>query len=288
MPQQNQNGDPTDILSEVSLVSFTANPPAIGPFGASVLSWRVTGPTSGFQVELNQQIVVRSGEQVVQPTNTTTYQLTANARGVSELLGSVQVAVDRSSCQINPGANALSTIQGPIYANITGDLSFRDGSSPVVTFSQGRIRIQLHLSKHIDVFPNPDVDIDASFGLTVHDAALQVTAIPDRVLQATGELISVDISEPEWVWLLPGAPIGLAIALDGGKRDAHKKMHELIQGIVELLNFYYTPPHGFRRQSVRIDVDNNGAGIIETTECPSAVLQQSVAISQVNTPPVLE
>ncbi len=162
--------------------------------------------------------VVRSGEQVVQPVNTTTYRLTANAKGVSELLGSVQVAVDRSSCQINPGGNALSTIQGPIYANITGDLSFRDGSSPVVTFSPGRIRIQLHLSK----------------------------------------------------------------------QDAHKKMHELIQGIVELLNFYHTPPHGFRRQSVRIEIDNNGAGIIETTECPSAVLQQSAAISQVSTPPVLE
>ena len=132
------------------------------------------------------------------------------------------------------------------------------------------------------------MDIDASFGLAVHDAALQVTAIPDRVLQATGELISVDISEPEWVWLLPGAALGLPIALDGGKRDAHKKMHELIQGIVELLNFYHTPPHGFRRQSVRIDVDNNGAGVIETTECPSAVLQQSVVISQMNTPPVLE
>ncbi len=118
---QKSRGIPTDILSEVSLESFNANPTAIGPFGTSVLSWRVTGPTSGFHVELNQQTVVRSGEQVVQPVNTTTYRLTANARGVSELLGSVQVAADRSSCQINPGGNALSTIQGPIYANITGD-----------------------------------------------------------------------------------------------------------------------------------------------------------------------
>ena len=63
-----QDGDsPLDILADVSLESFNANPTAIIPFGASVLSWRVTGPTSGFHVELNQQTVVRSGEQVNTP-----------------------------------------------------------------------------------------------------------------------------------------------------------------------------------------------------------------------------
>jgi len=275
-----QDGDsPLDILADVSLESFTANPTAIVPFGASVLRWSVTGPISGFHVELNGQGVTKSGEQVVQPASTATYRLTANAGQFSKALSTIQVAVDSSSCQINPIVNPQSAIQAPVTASIVSDGKdyFRDGSLPIVTFSSGSIRLQLQLGHHIGYFPDPDVNIDASFGLAVHNGALEATA----------EQISVDIGFPwwqSWVWGIPGAVPALAITLDAGKEHAQKKMHNGILGIVKLLNLWLTPPKGFHMQSVRIDVDNNGAGIIETTECRDDLLQQLAAISQVNAP----
>lgn len=277
--QQNHDDESQAILDDVSLNSFTADPTDIGAFGTSVLSWRVTGPSGDFHVELNQQRVETSGEQVVQPASITTYRLTAIAGQSSKLLGTVQVAADTSSCQINAIVNASATVLQPVFANITGDLSFRNGSPPVVTFSPGQIRLQLQLTKQISHFPDPAVDIDASFGLTVHDVGPESIAAPPRVLELTDEQINVDISEPWYAWLIPGAALFLPIALDGGKTDAHNKMHELLQGIIELLNVHLTPPDGYRMRSVRVDVDSNGAGIIETTQCLSAIFQSSPAIS---------
>src|SRR5437762_833836 len=159
------------------MLNVDFRPSAIGPFGASVLGWRVTGPTSGFHVELNGQGVTKSGEQVVQPASTTTYRLTANAGQFSKALGTRQVAVDIFACQLNSILNPRHAIQAPLSVGIanSGDLYFRDSSPlPEVTFSPGRIRFQLHLGKHLKYF-DADVDIDASFGLTVHDGALEAT-----------------------------------------------------------------------------------------------------------------
>ncbi len=281
--QPNGDDNSLDILADVSLESFNANPTAIGPFGASVLSWSVTGPPSGFHVELNQQHVAKIGELVVQPASTTTYRLTAKAGQVSKVLKSIQVAVDISSCQINSIVNPRSAIQAPITTAIVSDGTtyFRDGPPPIVTFSPGSIRVRLLLGIRLNNFPDPNVNIDASFGLAVHDG----------VLEATGEQISVDIGFPwwqSWVWGIPGAFLGLAIALDMGKDEAKKMMHNGILGLVELLNFYLTPPKGFHMQSVRVDDGNNGAGIIETLQCSEDLLRKFAAISRVNAPPVLE
>lgn len=270
--QQGQNIGSLDILGEVELASFSAEPAMIGAFGASVLTWAVTGP-SGFQLELNSRPVSKSGEQVVLPSATTTYRLTATAGRFSRTLDSVEVAVDRSVCEINSLVNPRSTIQAPTTAAIMSSslLYFRDGSLPNVTFSPGVIRLQLQLAARIPWFPDPDVNIDASFGLAVHDGALE----------AVGEQISVDVSVPFWVWAIPGAIPGLAIALDGGRATAYREMHNGILGLVDLLNFYCTPPKGFRLISVRVDDGNNGAGIIETTQCRDDLLRKFAEVSQV-------
>jgi hypothetical protein len=268
-PLSNNGDSASDILAEVSLVSFNANPTAIGPFGASVLSWNVTGPTIGFHAELNGQNVARSDQQVVQPTSTTTYRLTANAKALSKILGTCQVAVDDSGCQIAPILNDPKTIvSAPLIGGVTSssDLFFRGNQNPDVTFSPGRIRAQLHLGKHMSHF-DADVDIDTSFGLTVTDGALA----------ATNELISVDISLPLWVQVVYGAVSAPQIAL--AKIDVTQKMQNAIQAIVGLLNAYTPVAPGFRRRSVRVDDGNNGAGIVETTECPVGLLLQFANIS---------
>jgi hypothetical protein len=155
--------------------------------------------------------------------------------------------------------------------NDSPDLSFRGDRGPTVSFSPGRIRLQLALEKAINNFPNPDVDIDASFGLAVHDGTLEPIA----------EQISVEISVPWWAWLIPGAFPGLAIAIDMGREDALKRMHEAIQGLGQILNFLASAPLGKRLSTVRVDDGNNGAGVIELTACAHELLRRFAEISQV-------
>jgi hypothetical protein len=262
-----------DILEEVSLKYFKAQPPTIGPFGTSVLGWSVSGPP-GFQVRLNYLNVAKTGQQVVQPAINTTYRLSAHAQQASRTLGTVQVIVDRASCESFEINNPRSAIQAPVRAGILNseDLYFRNQPpDPSVSFSPGRIRLQLQLGKRIKYFPNPSVDIDVSFGLVVHDGTLEPAA----------EQISVDISVPFWAWAIPGAFPGLAIAIDMAKDSATKRMHNVIQGLGQVLNFYATPPLGKRLSTVRVDDGNNGAGLIELTACSQDLLVQLAEISQV-------
>jgi hypothetical protein len=265
-----QFDDILDILDDVSLNSFTANPTGIGPFGASVLSWSVTGP-AGFHVRLNNQVVTKTGTRVVNPTSTSTFRLSAHAGQASKPLGTVQVTVDRSSCITYDLANPRSAMEAPIRARInsSGDLSFRGSSGLAVTFSPGRIHLKLLLEKEVNNFPNTDVDINASFGLAVVDGAL----IP------TGQQISIDISFPWYAWLVPGAALALPIAIDMAKESAAKDMREAIEGLAQLLSFLGLPPKGLRMNTVRIDNGNNGAGVIEFTACSQDLLVRFADIS---------
>jgi hypothetical protein len=72
-----------DKLNQVKLKSFTATPTRIGPFGASVLSWEVTGPTGEFGVELGGTQVPPLSFRPVRPAVTSRYRLSGRV-GSSE------------------------------------------------------------------------------------------------------------------------------------------------------------------------------------------------------------
>ncbi len=266
------NDDVFSILDEVTLKAFTAKPTAIGPFGASVLNWTVSAP-SAVHITLNGQNVPKSSTRIVHPTHTSIYRLSAYAGQASRFLGSVEVSVDRSSCETYDIANPQSAILAPVRQSINNDSTLYFSSDPgiAVSFSPGRIHLSLSLKSAVKHFPDPDVDIDASFGLVVHNGTLEPTA----------EDINVDIRFPFYTWFVPGAPLGLSIAIDAGKTSAHKRMHEAIASITDLLNFYATPPEGKRLSTVRIDDGNNGAGIVEFTACTYELLLKYADLSAV-------
>jgi hypothetical protein len=267
----NQNDQALEILDQVTLDHFSANPTSIGPFGASNLSWKATGP-AGFHLELNGSLVPKTGQRTVQPINTATFTLTAVAFQAWQVTGSVTVQVVTSGCKSSGIVNPRSTIEAPLRANVNNSsgTSFRGGNDLIVTFSPGRIRFQMKLSKSVNDFPDPDVDTDVSFGLTVQDGLL----VP------VSEQISVDISVPWWAWLIPGTLIPVSIALDMGRDDARKKMHEAVLGLVQLLNIFATFPDGLQLYTVRIDKDETGNnGIIEFTACPNKLLVDFANIS---------
>lgn len=260
-----------EILGEVTLRSFTATPDHIGPFGASNLAWSVEGPP-GFHLELVGIRVQKSGERLVMPAATTGYSLTAVAGQARRTLGRVTVTVDVVGCEayeplLKPGHT--------FRAALTNAVQGRPGISlrlpPSITFSPGRIEFNLRLRKSIDWFPDPTIEIDASFGLAVSDGALV----------AIGQIVSADASVPWYAWAAPGALPGLAIALDGAREDARKAGREAVEGLVQLLNAVAMAPPGKRNRTVRIDSGNAGFGIIEITACPVDLLKRFAAISGV-------
>lgn len=277
-PRDTDESPGPDTLGDVSLKFFRAQPTAIGPFGAATLSWSVTGPPN-FHVKLNGRDVPKTGNQIVQPTSTSSYRLTAHAQQASRTLGNVQVTVDRSTCQTFDLANPQSAMASAIRAQIknTEDLYVRpwnpmnpSGPDILVTFSPGRIRLRMKLGKRLNNRPDPTVHIDASFGLAVREG----------VVEAIAEQVSVDVTVPAWVWLIPTIALGLAIALAMAKDNAIKKVHEMIDGMAQLLGFLGSAPPGTRLSTVRIDDGNNGAGVVEFTACSTSLLTKLAELSE--------
>lgn len=263
-----------EILDAVKLEYFKASPERIGAFGASMLSWKATGPL-GFHLELNGINVAKSGQRAVQPLSSFTYTLAAVVRQARRVLGRVTVEVVTSGCQSNQLVNAKSSIEAPLRAGVNNSdgTYFRGGNNLIISFSPGRIRFQMKLAQSINNFPDPDVDTDVSFSLKVEDG----------VLVPFNEQISVDVSVPWWAWLIPGAPIGLGIALDMGRDSARKKMHEAVVGLAQLLTFFAGVPAGMQLRTVTIDKDETGNnGIIEFTSCPNNLLHQFADLSAVD------
>jgi hypothetical protein len=262
-----------DVLGEVRLVSFKAEPDHIGPFGASTLSWEVEGPASGFQVRLGSLPVPRTGSKVFQPIRTTSYRLSAHAVEASRTLGSVTVTVDEGGCSsYEPILKPRVTYGGLLTGEIQKipKVYFRN-AGPTVTLSSGEIAFNLRLGYEVPYFVNPDVDVDASFGLSVVDGALV----------ATGESISVKIDVPFWAWAVPGAVPGLAIAIDMARDKVEKNAPHAVTGLVAVTNYFTSvvEPAGTRLRTVRIDAGNGGDGVIEVTFCPDGLLKRLANIS---------
>jgi hypothetical protein len=262
--------DVVDTLTKVSLRSFTVNPARIGPFGAALLRWEVDGPAGvSFALELNGQRVAHRGERVAQPLSSTTYSLVASARGGRRTMGSVRLDVNLAGCTTAQLNNPKALIEGALTNAIeaTDGIYFR--SKPVVTFSPGRIAFRLHLGADLDKLPDPTIRIEGGFGLQVHDGQLV----------AVGESVSADVSVPRYAWLIPGAMIALPIALSQAEQTARATARNAIAGLVNLLAFLWAPAEGMRRHRVRVDVAEDGFGIIEVSECPYDDLRMVVARS---------
>jgi hypothetical protein len=179
------NGDSQEqayeILEQVTVDYFRADPTAPGPFGFSVLSWKVDGPR-GFLVKINGIRVERVGSKAIQPRISQTFHLYAHVSNYYRFLRSVTITVDLSACVPDPNQLVGAYINKGLVEGINADpdlyfrvIGQRDGSgrihfiesTPETMITAGRIRFILKLRAHADLIPDPNVDIDASFGLSV-------------------------------------------------------------------------------------------------------------------------
>jgi hypothetical protein len=222
--------DAVDILAQVKLKSFTANPTTIGPFGASVLSWDVDGPIGKFVVELANSAVPPSGTRLVQPKLTTSYGLSARVRSLRRGLGSVTVRVNLDACETWSLGSIQSFIEGVLRVGVENspeNLYFipqfpGQQPSPTVTFDLGRIKFRLFIKQRLDNRPDPTITINGAFGL----------ALDDGHLVPTGQDVDADVTVPAWVYLAPGAPIWLPILLSNGRQAARRAGTNAITSVV--------------------------------------------------------
>src|SRR5687767_10629241 len=88
-----------ELLAQVELRSFTAEPQRILPFAASRLRWQVSAPQGvGIRFEINWTSVQANGERLVTPARTHTYTLKAKRGRHARVLGRVTVEVDLAAC----------------------------------------------------------------------------------------------------------------------------------------------------------------------------------------------
>jgi hypothetical protein len=252
--------DAVAILEKVELRRFTATPGSIVPFGASLLEWEVTG-AGAFAVLLDNLVVHRSGEKLVTPLATRTFRLRARVRNVSQVLGSLTVAVDGTACRdvVIPNLIVRQAVQGDIDALLLtlGGVSRR--KPDVVTVDETGIGIRLALKKVVPRFPNPDVDVDAHWTYRVANGDL--FAFFDK--------LDVGVRFPRWVWFLPFAYPGLPIAIAMAKDDTRSKVIKKAEGGAERLEL--AVPGGLRILSAKFTVTN-----FEMRACPDQALRKLV------------
>jgi hypothetical protein len=290
------------LLNKVKRHSFAANPAAIGPFGPSLLSWSVTAP-EGVTIRLDGLTVEASGERWLLPAATETHRLSAKAGSISKSLGVASVHVNDLQCRtlddaLLPTFLAVGIQKGieeddsGVYFRMIPGLDPAGGflryvrSKPSVSISTDRLTIALQLGKVVNNFPDASIDLSISFGLQVVQDSFSI--IGHRRIAATAEVITVDISFPFYAWLIPGAMIGLPIAIDGGKEEARARSMKMINQIVgqtglgiaidetghaieeKSLNNYFQNPAGMEKHDVQLYVNSVGQGIFAVQYCPNS------------------
>jgi hypothetical protein len=88
------------------------------------------------------------------------------------------------------------------------------------------------------------------------------------VLAPANKNIHTDVSFPWYAWLVPGAMIGLPIAISGAEADAYHAANSMIDDIVSgVLNGFFETPANMYKQHVALFVDSLG-GEFAVRFCP--------------------
>jgi hypothetical protein len=235
------NDDPPEIdqeaiaiLEQVKLVSFAAEPATIQPFASSTLRWAVHGPEGEFTLKLDSHVVDSSGTLAVHPHATHSYSLSAKANDTTKHLGSTTVHVDTSACETIdiPLQKTLWDSALKVYVATHPPLRFqtlyritRDPLGhiirtpigehlPEVSVSGDHVDFKLYLLYGVAKFPDPTVNIDASFRATVGG---------DGNPLAVFSRLDIHVHFQPHAWVLPGAvsylPVVTSQLVSSKKKD---------------------------------------------------------------------
>ena len=284
-PVTGSGGNLPPSLEDASLVFFEAHPAHLNPFESSFLRWKVTAP-AGVTIEVGGTSVWKDSGELVKPPYTTSYGLVARVGNASKTLGTVDVTVDLSQCQMfrQPFLDAL--IRAGILSRpdkLPSGVYFRE--DPKVTVTPGQIQIHLSLGKKVDRWiPDVDIDIDMSFGLTLApDTRARASGLSPTSatrLASTNESYSASVTEQWYVNLIGGIPLALALAMYVDSATA--RAPGIIQSVVDGLDAEYRPfgSEGLQKHTVAIGVDEKNMPFIEANWCPPPARLQEIPMIQ--------
>jgi hypothetical protein len=272
LPGDNDDPDPGEVLTDVRLVSFTANPPAIGPFSVSRLDWHVAGVTPRVKVRLDNVEVPAISQLVVQPPSTHAFHLAAVAGPARKDLGTVQVQVNLASCSDQEMLGAFRLMREILF-NTINDGSSTYWSGPAgghipgfgpdnlsVTDKDGKIQFRMVFrkrigSKLVDLW----VTLDGTFGLAVEDGRFVPVV----------EIARGSANFPKVAGFLLGFLGGLALALNNANEQAQEQARAVIDLLVGTLNTQLILPPGKRARTVQVG-HREEQSIITYTMCDDA------------------
>lgn len=157
-----------EILKQVKLISFTADPATIQPFEESRLSWEVEGPKQEFTLKLNSLPVTLKGSKMVKRLSTTSYKLTAYGVILSKQLDQLVLKIDDSQCKTAeyPATLIIGNVTEAIRERFHDNDQIRlKNDSPKVTMDQDGIHVGINSTINVPDWFDADMDIGMDFRL---------------------------------------------------------------------------------------------------------------------------
>jgi hypothetical protein len=199
-PSQQQLKSQYDQLGNIQVLSLSATPAVVPPFGTTTISWKVAIPSNlGRSVSPflgSQQLPGLSGTMTLQVFEDTTFGLLAKGGIISRGVGALTIKVDTTACIHKQIPQLL--IEVPIRQQIKQALSgnqFKiDDKNLKVDFTNGLLAVSIPGNISIPYWFDMTMTVNTrfSFGSIGHppDLHTRVTAEPTSVHIAVGKLSS--------------------------------------------------------------------------------------------------
>jgi hypothetical protein len=174
------------LLQEAVLVSFSANPAALTPFGHATVAWEVTLPTTvipGVHVEVHlfagaDQVVDATGSVVVGPYTDSSYAISVSTPKAHRQLGTLDLPVDLGSCTSEDTAaiffTAIITTEANKAFPAGGQVTLR-GNGSSVDIGYNSFVVDIPLTASVPNWFDPDVDVSMGFSIVSDHGDVRVT-----------------------------------------------------------------------------------------------------------------
>ncbi len=262
-PTEDALNNALDDLLQTELLSFTADPTQMLPFGQSTLRWNVKAPPN-VRIKLNGSQVAAQGSMTANPVETRNYTLTANSSGgLTSQLAQVTVAVDTSACvaDVVTEANVRTQVLAVVNAMLAMDNRVVERRPTEVEVTPEGIELKVRLEVKLDNKPNPDFNIDALIGVRVDenglvaffrkfDADLDFSFWEDVLIFSVGAVVGG-----------PFLHLAIAIAESNAQSEARQQILAGIQNGLNLISQFI--PEGWAPHRVIM-----GDGQVDVWRCP--------------------
>lgn len=176
------------LLAEAVLVSFTATPNPLAPYGRATLAWQITMPTTviaGVHVEVHlsgetdqDQVVQPSGSRQAAPYGDTRYAIYLRSPLAARQLGTVDLAVDFGACK---GVDtAPSIFSGLVKGEANkafppGQKVKLRGDGATIDIGLNAFVVDIPLEAEVPNWFNADIDVSLGFSVFTQDGRIGVT-----------------------------------------------------------------------------------------------------------------